>query len=657
MRGSGAIATIAVLVLVSGLCPVRGEVALNWNISSGGHHIRCLGAIEDMNGDTRPDVLVEIDNTGDPVGHFRLLSGLNGSLIWGVSPPGGVSGGCGYGDSCVNTSPDLNGDGLTEALLGTAWGGRTAYAILADENGDVFWSLDTYTEDESGWVYSIDWIPDVTQDGVPDVVFGCGSYNDKAYCVDGTTGVPRWRFQAPDAVFSVARIGDVNGNGTPDVLVATGDPYADYTYCIDGGSVGYATYIWRFYVGDTSYSVTGIRDVDGDLIDDAVIGTWDSSGHVYCVSGATGLEIWRHPVGTYASIMRVVTTDDLNDDGCLEILVASWENAIICLDGRTGAEHWNVPTGTVNGGDVWAIWPLEDVDYDGYPDVIAGSFDLKAYCVSGRAGELLWTYTVGNRVYSVRGIGDTNDDGIGEALVGTQYQSGGGRVYCLDPDGEGTAAPPVEGIACSIVDQGVHVSWEHAGAKDLAGFNVYRADASEPSPPAEFRARAEADGADSVRDVLALRAAEGTRGGLTRLNEDLIRDHEFIDRSVVDGGRYAYVVGAVSLNGDEVLAGPVEIVADLRAGGLRLARPAPNPVRGGSRIEFAAPAGTRATLRIYDPAGRLVRELHSGVLAGGPTSVTWDGRSDSGDPVASGVYFVRLEAGGEVLTRKVAFVK
>ena len=656
MRRLSALVTVA-LVAVSGICWAQVPVSLNWSMSSGGHHIRCLGTIEDMNGDTRPDVLVEIDHTGDPVGHFRLLSGYDGSLIWGVSPSGGVSDGCGYGDMCVNTSPDLNGDGITEALLGTAWGGRSAYAILADENGDVFWIFDTYTEPESGWVYSIDWIPDVSLDGVPEIVFGCGSHNNMAYCVDGATGLPRWRFQAPDAVYAVARLGDANGNGTTDVLVASGDPDADYTYCIDGGSVGYATYIWRFYVGDTSYTVAGIRDVDDDLIPDALIGTWDDMGHVFCVSGATGVEIWRHPVGSYTPVMRVVPTEDLNDDGYMEVLVASWDNAIICLDGRTGDEHWNVPTGTVNGGDVWTIWPLEDVDYDGYPDVIAGSFDLKAYCVSGRSGDLLWTYTVGNRVYSVRGIGDTNDDGIGEALVGTQYQSGGGMVFCLDCDGEGTAVPPVEDLACSVVDGGVLVSWGSEHPDGALGFNVYRMVIGEASPPAEFRARAAEDGVDSARGLLALRAAEASRGGLIRLNDDLVAGHEYLDRTVVDGARYAYVVGAVFESGEETLAGPVEIRADLGVGAVWLAAGAPNPSRDALRIAFGVPGGSKASIRIYDPAGRLVRTLFSGTPEAGERSVTWDGRSDDGVPVASGVYFVRLEACDRVMTRKVAFVR
>ena len=628
-----------------------------WEFSSGGHHIRCLSSIEDMDGSGRPDVLVEIDYTGAPDGHFKLLKGEDGTELWGVSPAGGASDGCGYGDMCVNVSPDLDGDGRQEALLGTAWGGRTAYAILADQGGAILWDFDTYVDDPpSGWVYSLDWIPDVTGDGVPEIVFGCGSDNNNAYCVDGASGAVVWKFAAPDAVYQVARIGDVNGNGTTDVLVATGDTYGEYTYCVDGGSSGYATYIWRFYVGDTSYTTAGIRDVNQDGIPDAIVGTWDSDGHVFCVSGADGSLIWSYSVGYYTSVMRVVPMEDLNDDGYMEVLVASWKNAVICLDGRTGEEYWSVPTGTTNGGDVWAIWPLSDVDYDGYADVVAGSFDLKAYCVSGRSGELIWDYTVGNRVYTVRGLGDVNGDGVGEALVGTQYYGGtGGTVFCLDADGDGTAVPAVEGVACRSVSGGVLVSWTGGLDGSVVGFNVYRADLSDVPPPAALRARLAEDGIDSAAEVLAARASLGARGGFEKLNRDLVTGEEYLDATVVAGARYAYLVGAVTGDGREALAGPVEITVVESSTGLALAPPASNPAPGGAVFVFAAPPGESVALSIYDLAGRLVRNVYRGTASPSATAA-WDGRDAAGARTASGVYFVRLNGRDGSVTRKITLV-
>jgi outer membrane protein assembly factor BamB len=659
MRPLG-IPLVTALVLAVAIPTAAEPVSVVWQTPSSGHHVRCIGTIEDVDGDTFPDVLVEIDYTNDPSGHFKCRSGADGGVIWEVSPPGGVSNGCGYGDFCVNSAPDLDGDGLQEALLGTSWGGRTAYAI--GDEPTIHWAFDTYTHDPpSGWVYSIDWIPDVNENGFPDIIFGCGSDNNRAYCVDGVTGTLIWKFQAPDAVYSVAPIEDVNGNGKADVLVGTGDD-SDYAYCVDGGSVGVAGHIWSYDAESSVFSICSIDDVNDDDIDDALLGRWYSSGYpsntpagVVCVSGANGSWIWQYDMpNQYDNVMRVVTTDDLDDDGTPEVLIGSWGNTIVCVSGKTGVEHWSVPTGTTNGGDVWTIDAMKDVDYDGYDDVIAGSFDLKAYCVSGRDGEVLWTYTVGNRVYSVRGINDVNGDGIAEALVGTQYSSGGGKVFCLDADGDGTSVPPVENVTCRVDGNAVVVAWDLNETPDVTGYHVYRmAVGGEDATPG---GRVGDHGSATIPEILAARAGIGTRGGFVRLNGELLSVSEFVDTSVVDGAMYAYMVGAVASDGEETFAGPVEILADLRKSALWLAPPRPNPFAVSSRMEFVAPAGADATFAVYDATGRLVRRLASGA-SGGEGTVTWDGLSESGDPVASGVYLVRMEVGSESTSRKVVVLR
>ena len=83
----------------------------------------------------------------------------------------------------------------------------------------------------------------------------------------------------------------------------------------------------------------------------------------------------------------------------------------------------------------------------------------------------------------------------------------------------------------------------------------------------------------------------------------------------------------------------------------------PNPAPGAASINFALPRSGTARLRVYDVAGRLVRTLVSGPVAEGPGLATWDGHDDSGAPAAAGVYFYRLEAANEVLTRKLILVR
>jgi len=71
-------------------------------------------------------------------------------------------------------------------------------------------------------------------------------------------------------------------------------------------------------------------------------------------------------------------------------------------------------------------------------------------------------------------------------------------------------------------------------------------------------------------------------------------------------------------------------------------RMSPNPAARDVRIAFEQPANGWVRAVACDPAGRIVRVLHDGLLDGGPCSFRWDGRSDNGSLVPSGAYFIRL---------------
>lgn len=72
-------------------------------------------------------------------------------------------------------------------------------------------------------------------------------------------------------------------------------------------------------------------------------------------------------------------------------------------------------------------------------------------------------------------------------------------------------------------------------------------------------------------------------------------------------------------------------------------RAVPNPFNPRTRIEFVLPATSPVDLTVYDVAGRRVRTLAAGTaLAAGRHALTWDGRSERGEPLASGTYFYRL---------------
>jgi len=64
-----------------------------------------------------------------------------------------------------------------------------------------------------------------------------------------------------------------------------------------------------------------------------------------------------------------------------------------------------------------------------------------------------------------------------------------------------------------------------------------------------------------------------------------------------------------------------------------------------------------ASLRMHDIKGALVRVLVEGWTPEGKHEITWDGTDERGNPVASGVYLVKLEAGGYREARKTVLAK
>jgi len=103
-----------------------------------------------------------------------------------------------------------------------------------------------------------------------------------------------------------------------------------------------------------------------------------------------------------------------------------------------------------------------------------------------------------------------------------------------------------------------------------------------------------------------------------------------------------------AIGADEMLQGPMEPV---------LLQNSPNPFSPQTTIRFALARSGRVALRVYDVRGALVQELLDRPMSAGRHAVTWDGRSASGRPVASGTYLYELRTEKERLVRRLAVVR
>ncbi len=83
----------------------------------------------------------------------------------------------------------------------------------------------------------------------------------------------------------------------------------------------------------------------------------------------------------------------------------------------------------------------------------------------------------------------------------------------------------------------------------------------------------------------------------------------------------------------------------------------PNPFNPSTTMAYTVPRASRVTLAIFDIQGRRVATLVDEFQAAGRHVASWNGQGDDGAHAPSGVYFARLESGGESKTGKIMLVK
>jgi hypothetical protein len=175
----------------------------------------------------------------------------------------------------------------------------------------------------------------------------------------------------------------------------------------------------------------------------------------------------------------------------------------------------------------------------------------------------------------------------------------------------------------------VELSWRVETETDNAGFKVFR-----------------------NGDEIAFVESQG--------NSESPRTYTWIDRSVTAGVTYTYTIADIDLDGRENMqdfeATATPMAADVPTS-YSLSQNYPNPFNADTHIEFTLANSGQTTLKIYNTTGQLVRTLVDGHLDAKMHKVRWDGRNESGQLIASGIYFYRLNSGNFVDTKKMSFLR
>lgn len=404
---------------------VEEDVLVLWKRQGyGTYYGWAVAEVGDVDGDGVRDVATGDPYSGDYRGLTVVLSGATGDPVFETSPRPGTAEGY-----AVAGGADLDGDGVPDVLSGAP--GASEVALYSGATHERFGVLEGDPSEFFGGAVAL--VGDVDGDGVEDVLVGAerasGTAIDEGRVSlwSGADGTPLWSVPGAGAGdflgSAAARLGDVTGDGVPDVL-AGGRGNGGHVYVLDG--VDGARVREITVEGGVAFGrsfVAGLGDVDGDGVPDIYTGDYahdgngQQSGHAWVWSGRTGALVWD-----------------------------------VAGDARYA--------GLGTGG------PAGDVDGDGVVDLVLGSYLSSAAGVlagqvsvySGRDGAVLRTITSKrdgeNFGFDATGLGDVDGDGVVDLLVSAATDNTVYLIGTVPPADTGQPPPtetpePAEGCGCA----------------------------------------------------------------------------------------------------------------------------------------------------------------------------------------------------------------
>ncbi|MBN2587343.1 MAG: T9SS type A sorting domain-containing protein, partial [Candidatus Fermentibacteraceae bacterium] len=151
-----------------------------------------------------------------------------------------------------------------------------------------------------------------------------------------------------------------------------------------------------------------------------------------------------------------------------------------------------------------------------------------------------------------------------------------------------------------------------------------------------------------VQDTTFLESAYTDASGLASFTIPAIPGTDWVTVTATAHNFYPWV-GSVPVTGTGLEEGDVYGGFSLHVG--------PNPFSAATTFSYNLPTSGDMSLDVYDLSGRLVTTVVSGDQPAGTHTVQWTGGDSHDRPVPGGVYYLRLNAGGQTLTRSCVVVR
>jgi outer membrane protein assembly factor BamB len=261
---------------------------------------------------------------------------------------------------------------------------------------------------------------DIDNDGKPEIVFSTYMGDGNVYALNAEDGSLCWKYYIGSCSDAAPLIYDVDGDGNPEVIVASS--CLPYTYCFNGvnGSVK-----WKTPTGGTDSPPT-VGDVDNDGKPEILHGEFN--GKVLCLNGEDGSKKWEKVVDPNASIQTSPALLDVNNDGQLDFVVATWGGSwpdyysnVYAFRGDTRVKIWESDT---LSDDIYHGAAFGDIDGDGKPELVFGCYNDTVYVFNAEDGSVKWEFAMSPYCYVAAPavIADVNWDNKYEIIASGWYE-------------------------------------------------------------------------------------------------------------------------------------------------------------------------------------------------------------------------------------------
>jgi hypothetical protein len=154
-----------------------------------------------------------------------------------------------------------------------------------------------------------------------------GDFSGNYYCIEPADGTEIWNGNIGVAMITgFSLLEDVNGDGFPDFSISHSGFHS--AVLIDGYN---GLQLWSHAVADQPWNTNRIEDINGDGINDLLVGTLYSNNFAYFLSGVDGTEIASIGIGTPIDALAAIP--DIVGDDSMEMIVGGRNGWIYCYSG------------------------------------------------------------------------------------------------------------------------------------------------------------------------------------------------------------------------------------------------------------------------------------------------------------------------------------